>query len=487
MLNKRAFVILLMIVVCSYQSNVIELNSNNFDNIIKQYDSILIKFYAPWCGHCKKLEPEFKKAALILKESQSNSVLGSLDCTENKDICNKYDIKGYPTLLYFKNGKSSIYNGERTADGIIFWLNKINKLTSKEVQSSDIQSIRENIKNNEIIVILLGDQGLQDYLDIVSSYDQINFYHCIQNDCFENENKTNGTVLVFKSNNYINSYSSDFSHHQLHAFIDNEATPPITPMNRFVYHSITKNDRKVILVFYNNETESIVSNLIHILALLINREVQIVVSKTEESSETTLINTFKLVVDHFPLVVILSTIQNKHYKYYYKKDNLDANEIYDFYKQFKKGMLQNSIKSEPIPLTQNEYIVKLVGLTFDNIVNDQTKDVLVKYYSPQCNYSIKIASLYEELAKQYSTNKNLIIAEINILENELDFEVETTPMFLFWPAAMNKKPILYRGERTIKDFSTFIEHNRSLKDKETEREAITHNYKEKIETNKDDL
>lgn len=55
---------------CLYASNsaVIDLRPNNFDNLVLNSDHIwVVEFYAPWCGHCQQLTPEYEKAANALK------------------------------------------------------------------------------------------------------------------------------------------------------------------------------------------------------------------------------------------------------------------------------------------------------------------------------------------------------------------------------------------------------------------------------------
>ena len=63
---------------------------------------IVVEFYAPWCGHCKKLTPEWESAAKSLKDLKLETpiVLANLDATEedNKALATKYGVKGFPTI-----------------------------------------------------------------------------------------------------------------------------------------------------------------------------------------------------------------------------------------------------------------------------------------------------------------------------------------------------------------------------------------------------
>ena len=63
-------------------------------------------FYAPWCGHCKRMKPEFEKAASILEGNDPPVHLVKVDCTESgKDTCGKFEVRGYPTLKIFRGGE----------------------------------------------------------------------------------------------------------------------------------------------------------------------------------------------------------------------------------------------------------------------------------------------------------------------------------------------------------------------------------------------
>lgn len=100
-------------------SEIVHLGSANFEPALKDEKSALVMFYAPWCGHCKKMKPEYEKAATIMKEKKIGGVLAALDATKEQAIGQQFGVKGYPTVKYFSNGEFKFDVNVRDADKIV--------------------------------------------------------------------------------------------------------------------------------------------------------------------------------------------------------------------------------------------------------------------------------------------------------------------------------------------------------------------------------
>lgn len=99
--------------------SLLNLNDLNFNDQLKKHEIVLVMFYAPWCGHCKKMKPEYVTAAKELSAEGRSKCLAMVDCTVNPDVTEKYNIEGFPTLKLFRHGTFvTDYKGPRTVEDI---------------------------------------------------------------------------------------------------------------------------------------------------------------------------------------------------------------------------------------------------------------------------------------------------------------------------------------------------------------------------------
>jgi len=159
-------------------ADVIELTESNFEKLVMKSDEMwLVEFFAPWCGHCKNLEPHWKSAARDLKGKVK---LGAVDATVHQGLAAKYGIQGYPTIKYFKAGKKGQpedYDGGRTASDIVAWANErvqVNLPPPEVVELTSQKTLEENCDGKQLCIIGFlphildsGASGRNTYIDVL--------------------------------------------------------------------------------------------------------------------------------------------------------------------------------------------------------------------------------------------------------------------------------------------------------------------------------
>jgi protein disulfide-isomerase-like protein len=109
-----------IIALISADSDVVILTSKNFEQITQASSGAstgdwLVEFYAPWCGHCKKLDPIYEDVAKRLKGEVN---VAKVDVPANRELGTRFDIKGFPSIVLLSKGKSYVYKGRRTVEDI---------------------------------------------------------------------------------------------------------------------------------------------------------------------------------------------------------------------------------------------------------------------------------------------------------------------------------------------------------------------------------
>ena len=90
------------------------LTSKNFDQVaFDKSKNVLVEFYAPWCGHCKKLAPVLDKLAeTLIAEGKDDIIVGKIDATINELSHSR--VRSFPTIRLYKKDENELaeYNGE---------------------------------------------------------------------------------------------------------------------------------------------------------------------------------------------------------------------------------------------------------------------------------------------------------------------------------------------------------------------------------------
>ena len=142
--------------------------------------------------------------------------------------------------------------------------------------------------------------------------------------------------------------------------------------------------------------------------------------------------------------------------------DLSAEALGQFIDDFKADKLEPHLKSEAVPENATtDGLTVVVGKSWEAIVKDANKDVLVKYYAPWCGHCKSLAPVWDELAKDVEGIDDLIIAKFDATANEVaGLDIRGYPTLKFYPKD-NKAGMDYSGERQLADFQSWLGENSS--------------------------
>ncbi|CAI5497196.1 unnamed protein product [Closterium sp. Naga37s-1] len=120
--------------------DVLVLDDNNFKSTIDDHSkAYFIKFFAPWCGHCKRLAPTW--AELASAKVAPEVVIAHVDCTASRSVCEEQEIRGYPTLKVFVKGEGKEkYSGGRDLQSLSTYVQEVAEDFKDSVAAADAKA-----------------------------------------------------------------------------------------------------------------------------------------------------------------------------------------------------------------------------------------------------------------------------------------------------------------------------------------------------------
>ncbi|KAM9738412.1 protein disulfide-isomerase A3-like [Menidia menidia] len=463
-------------VAMSSRRDVLELGDSDFDYLAAEHETMLVKFYAPWCGHCKKLAPEFEKAAAKLKGSVQ---LAKVDCTAQSETCSRFGVTGYPSLKIFRYGKDSApYDGPRSADGIYQYMKKQTGPDSVHLKTKEAFHSFVNNYDASIVGVFSGSDssGLAEFLKAAGLLrEQFRFAHITDMQIAEGHSIDTESVLLFRPPRLSSKFEDsvvvfkDFlTISSLRRFIRDHiygVCPHMTMENRDRLRV-----RDLLTAYYDLDYHHNVrgSNYWR------NRVLKVGSKYTGRGLMFSVANKKDFLVEledeyglgmsdggELPFVTIRTKLGHKYIMR--EEFTRDGQSLERFLEDYFAGNLKRYIKSEPVPEKNTAAVKKVVAESFDDIVNDPSKDVLIQFYSPTCPHCKKLEPVYRELAETLYAEKNLVIAKMNAVDNDipLGYDVQGYPTFYFALAGKKDEPIRYQGTRELKDFLKFLKREAS--------------------------
>uniref|UniRef100_A0A8C8H3S5 protein disulfide-isomerase n=1 Tax=Oncorhynchus tshawytscha TaxID=74940 RepID=A0A8C8H3S5_ONCTS len=407
------------------EDDVLVLKKSNFEEALKAHPNILVEFYAPWCGHCKALVPEYAKAASMLKAEGSEIRLAKVDATEEADLAQEYGVRGYPTIKFFKGGDKESpkeYSAGRQADDIVNWLKKRTGPAASTL--GEVAEAESMIADNEVAVIGffkdVESEGAKAFLNAAEAIDDVPF-GITSNDAVYSkfEVSKDGVVLFKKFDEGRNTFDGELSKTDLLAFIKANQLPLVIEFTE-----------QILFIFIDSEVDD-------------NQRI---------------LEFFGLKKEECPAIRLI-TLEDEMTKYRPESEAITADNIVAFCTLFTEGKLKPHLMSQDIPEDWDKNPVRvLVGKNFEEVVFDPKKNVFVEFYAPWCGHCKQLDPIWTKLGEKYLDSADIVVAKMDSTANEIEtVKVHSFPTLKFFPAGDEHKVVDYNGERTLEGFTKFLE------------------------------
>eukprot|EP00916_Digyalum_oweni_P004777 GHVL01008460.1.p1 GENE.GHVL01008460.1~~GHVL01008460.1.p1 ORF type:complete len:496 (+),score=92.18 GHVL01008460.1:37-1524(+) len=466
------------------EDNVWVLTGETIDRFIAENTYALIEFYAPWCGHCKALEPHYSAAAAALEQKGSKTQLAKADATSSQYLSEAFGVSGFPTIAYYVNGTRSEYTGPREEAGIVEWIWKREMGVLETLRSEKaVQEFKE--KGNFVIIGYFIKNSKRGEL-----YDNVakNLAESVASFGLRHVKDKESVRLVMVRNEFKDmddeteiEFKGKWNFEQISNWILDSQYPTIgfnlNEKHKKIEYSLlllmTENidsaskdeelksvllkwekkfreaDKRLLIIFHDinkiDPYSSMYGNLKPGEVLLIDKKQQMVTKPDPRFRE---IN---------PLTELKSRIEKQ-----------DAASVDALLQLAFDGNAPLYEQSEVVDLSEQKHAKILAASDYPKLIAEEHTDYLIEYYAPWCGHCTELAPVYEQLAEmmQLRYKGKVEVAKIDATKNDHLFPVHGFPHIVFLPAGEDKlkRRIDFKGPNTIQEMEAFIERHLSVFD-----------------------
>ena len=448
------------------------LTKDNIDKFVSQHKHVFVKFYSPSCEHSRKMASDFSKLAQKMQGQENGVPIAKVDIDTEKELMLKFRIMKTPALVLMVAGQVVEYKGPRNTEAMHEWLTKKQAPEIKELKTlATAQKLEKEVPISAILVLKKPDEKqFAEFLALSYHYDDIPFYYTYDPEIMDYYFLDYQTVFVvfrnFDEGRKFLANEGDISLTAMKDFIELYRFPAASRFDQKVGERIFGEQRPALLLF-TDDPDSQASIAFSNFAL--ENHAEMVFSRLGFQNELDKkMADYLMVTPEDKNTARLLTFKRKN-PVRYKLLDVTESSLKQFLADWKADHLTPYYKSEKEVDNSKNFVKVVVGDTFNQIVLDRHKHVLLEAYTPNCTECDRVAPVYEQLAKKLSGTQDIVIAKMNIAANENPaMFVKGYPSFRFFPKTDKSKTVDYKGGLRLEEFWAFLEENIGEKLIETE-------------------
>ncbi|BAM41169.1 protein disulphide isomerase [Theileria orientalis strain Shintoku] len=491
------------------QDHVKALTDETFDKFISQHKLVMVKFYADWCVHCKSMAPEYAQAAKTLHEEKSEVVLAKVRNEEGQKLMEKYSVRGFPTVYFFKNGTELEFNGSRDAKGIVDWVKEMSKpgvtfledpsalptdytyvlsytnYTLADAESQNVSALyAKYLKESDKYRAYAKFYNLESTHKDASSWNkwrktkewehwktfskkQPEWHKVVEalekkEEEYKNKELKEEYVVYHPGEGYTRFEGS--TEEELEKFLAAETLDLFSEIYQENYMFYLSSGLDLGWFCGTKEDYEKHKEVFRKVGRALRHQSTFVWVDSEKF--TTIKEVF--VLTELPALAY----QTASGRYLLQPNTPSAGKTYsfstfekvlEFYHDVKTGTVPKSVRSEEEPKDNTGPVKVVVGNTLEKLFTEK-KNVLLMIHAPHCQHCKSFLPVYEEFATTNKDNDSLIFASFNGDANESSVDEvnwEAFPTLLYFKAG-ERVPVKFSGERTAEGLREFVVQNGGL-------------------------
>ncbi|KAG5753575.1 hypothetical protein H9Q69_012762 [Fusarium xylarioides] len=451
---------LLSLVALATQTQAVKLRKTEF-NVLVSSRPALILFTADGCKECDRVQAVLDRVSPVLIKT----AIASVNCNDEPTVCDDSQVFTVPTLK-FTAGNNELVTYKEALDA-----SSVIKYIERQSGSPVVDLTEENhldfARSSRVAVIafLGSDPQLErKTFDAVAARWRAHYSFGSVGGLEKDGNGPSIVVYTQEEEDPV-YYRGPFNVADVEAFLQEATQPLVREYDPIVHEEAMKDEKPLAQIFFSNRDDR--AELVKSLAPLAKKY------KDQLTFMTVLAPDYPKKCEQMHLSKDIRrgfAIANQHGRAYPMSEKVfNANRVAKHVAAYLAGSLTPSIKSEPVTEVSpsQPFLTKLVGSNFDDLVFDKSKDVLVEFYVPWCQYCIDLHAVMNELGSKYAKlrlSDKVLLASINVDANDVPIEIESYPSLRLYRAGTNEI-VFFNGNftemLTLEMLDTFVSQSGS--------------------------
>ena len=447
--------------------NILTYTDKNYTEIPKN-QPIFLFVYSTMCTRCQDFMPIFVDTANYLIEKENSKIkFSKIDAVRNQQFSVTFNIDFIPTVLFFYKDKFYKYNGFRTKNGLLKYINKMYNGPITEITT--IKQIEEShLKNKLVLLSTIKNKNSEMYIsfkDLSEIFDKIDFLSCISQECIKKYGE-NDFILFKNFDEKINYYSKDYSNiskttnETLYNFIGTFIYENGLLLREEQVNMLYDFNKKAIL-YFRNESDFEQTKYDKIFKEIGNklRKYNTYSAILDVYGNDIFSQTAELLVVHYSDLPAIVYYDNDNTKEEFdtfrisniKKEFLNVDYIVNYVKNIQSGKIKKDLRSAlPFSKEAIEYIGAkiIIGRNYDEQVINEKNNIIIAFVNKvyTCELCDKYLDVFMTLGHKHKNETgDIIYAIMDGVANaarDIKYKFDDLPLIYLYTNAMKEKKVI---------------------------------------------